>query len=519
MVSRFWLPLLLAGMLGSTQAVAEVRMAIYTDKQVMALGEALTVTLTVEGASDTVSGINLDKLKQDFNIYSISTAASRLHKKNRSINVETMTLILYPLHTGKLNIPALHYKDTHSNVRHVSVLAFNKQLTKVVFKTASDNAHPLVRQEVTLTLDIYDDGSLQWTAPHDIVAPGAHLRRLADSQNEEMLDGVRYTLHRYAWALMPLRDGKLNVEFPLLDAFKFGTRLRYPVAPLRIDVAAVPAYLPVNVPIGKPVVSVQELPVELALHRPVNWVLKIQGNGISAEGVRKLLSSVRSNAAVNFYPATVSSNDGVRAISAAQVLMVTLPFVPEQTGLHKMPDINLPYYDPASSRVDSLLVPGAYIRVFNPVWSVVAEVLSGLVLLLGIFGMSYLLQKTLRSGRKKRLLLHRISRATSAEELQRALLQFDTAFSSNLTLQEWLSSMLKNYSVDEQLSLLVQKLEQDLYGSEEHAVDITTLARTAAALLKSCAKNNRFPMRAWIKEALNNSSSPRRRTTVRNDLT
>ena len=498
MVSRFWLLFLLAGILGSTQAVADTRMTLKADKQVIALGEALTVTLTVEGASDTVSGINLDKLKQNFNIYGISSAASKLKKNGRSINVETMTLSLYPLHTGKLTIPALHYKDNHSNTQHVSVLAFNKQLTKVVFKTASDNTHPLVRQEVTLALDIYDDGSLQWTAPQEIVAPGAHLRRLAESQTEEMLDGVRYTLHRYAWALMPLRGGKLNVEFPLLDAFKFGTRLRYPVAPLRIDVAAVPAYLPVNVPIGKPVVSVQDLPVELALHRPVNWVLKVQGNGISAEGVRSLLSSVRSNAALNFYPATVSSNDGARAISAAQVLVVTLPFVPEQTGLHKMPDINLPYYDPASSRVDSLLLPGAYIRVFNPVWSVVAEVLLGLVLLLGIFGMSYLLQKTLRSGRKKRLMLHRISRATNAEDLQRALLQFDPAFSSNITLQEWLSSMQKNYGVDEQLPLLVQKLEKVLYGSDEQAVDISILANTAAALLKSCAKNNRFPMWAWI---------------------
>ncbi len=498
MVSRFWLLCLLAGVFGSSQAVADVHMAINTDKQSMALGEALTVTLTVEGASDIVSDVNLAKLKQNFNIYSVSTAASKLHKKGRSINVETMTLILYPLHTGKLTIPALHYKDKHSTALHVSVLAFNKQLSKVVFKTASDNAHPLVRQEVTLTLDIYDDGSLQWTAPHEIVAPGAHLRRLAESQSEETLDGVRYTLHRYAWALMPLRDGKLNVEFPLLDAFKFGTRLRYPVAPLRLDVAAVPAYLPVYVPIGKPVVSVQDLPVKLALHRPVNWVLTVQGNGISAEGVRGLLSTLRSDAAFNFYPLTVNDNDGTRATSALQVLRVTVPFVPEQTGTQKMPDINLPYYDPATARVDSLLVPGAHIRVFNPVWAVVVEVLSGLVLLLSILGMSYLLQKTLRSSRKKRLILHGISRATSAEDLQRALLHFDPAFASNITLQEWLSNMRKNYGVDEQLTLLVQKLEKVLYGSDEHAVDITKLAHTAAALLKCGTKISRFEMRAWI---------------------
>lgn len=496
---RFWLPFLLAGMLGSTQAAAEIRLTLKVDKQILALGEPLTVALKVEGASGAAGSINLDKLKQNFNIFGITTDAGKLYKNGRSINIETMTLTLYPLRTGKLNIPELHYKGKHSKAVQVTVLAFDKQLAQVVFRTASDIAHPLVRQEITLTLDIYDDGTLQWTVPHELVAAGAHQRRLAESQSEEMLDGVRYTVHRYAWALMPLRDGKLKVEFPLLDAFKFGSRLRYPVAPLHIDVAAVPAYLPVYVPIGKPVVSVQPLPAELALHRPVNWVLKIQGNGISEEGVRKLLRSARSNASLNFYPATIGTDDTGRAMTATQVLLFTLPFVPVHTGMLKMPDINLPYYDTAGSRIESVFVPGAEIRVFNPLWLVIGKTLLGLALLLAVLVLLYVLQKIIRSSRQRRQTLRMISGAKSAESLQLALMKFDIAFPRNLTLQQWSSCMQKIYRVDERLTALVQKLENALYGADEQGVDVSSLARTAAVLLKNLPKRNPFELPAWFK--------------------
>lgn len=486
MVKIFWRLTLLACVTWSGLSVAEVRLSVKADKKEIALGEPLTVEIKAEDVREPLSSISLDKLKQDFNVYGISSNVQTQSRKGRSISSETMTLILYPLRAGKLQLPALSYSGKNSQPLAVSVAESSKQMQRVIIKTALDTLHPQVRQAATLTLDVYDDGSMQWTAPREIVAAAAHQRKLADSQREEMVDGTRYTVHHYAWALMPLREGGMTVEFPMLDAFKFGTRLRYAVAPLWINAAPVPAYLPVHVPIGKPLVSLDPLSGEIALERPVNWTFTVQGSGISVDGLSKLLSAIRSNESLRFYPPTVSAAENERPTTAMQTLLVTLPFVPLRTGTLQLPEINLPYYDPASARVEAVVIPGGRIEVFNPLWQTVQKVAAGLLALLGAAGLGYWLLKAFRRALKRRKSLLAISSATSADGLQRALLKFDIAAAPVrcLTLQQWLLHMQLVYGGDERLSVVVRKLASAQYGADATYMGVTDLAHEAASLLK-----------------------------------
>ncbi|MFA6904570.1 MAG: hypothetical protein WC236_15965, partial [Gallionellaceae bacterium] len=262
-----------------------------------------------------------------------------------------------------------------------------------------------------LVLEIYDDGSLQWSVPQEITATGAHQRRLAESQREEVLEGTRYTVHRYAWALMPLSEGSMKIAFPMLDAFKFGSRLRYAVAPLLINAAPVPAYLPVHVPIGKPLLTMEPLPAEIAVGRPLNWVFTLQGESLSAEGTGKLLASIRDSETLRFYPPEISQSGNERATTATQTLRVTLPFVPLRTGTLQLPDIDLPYYDPAGARVESVTVQGAQFEVVNPLWQNVQKITPGFIALLALVAAAYSLSKTLRRILKIRLSLRVIRNA------------------------------------------------------------------------------------------------------------
>lgn len=486
MVKIFWRLILLLCVAWSGLAAAEVRLTVKADKQTIVLGEPLMVELRADDVREPLSSINLDKLKQDFNVYGISSNVQTQTKKGRRVASETMTLTLYPLRAGKLQLPALNYSGKSSHPLVVSVVEASAQTSRVIFNTALDTARPQVHQAATLTLDIYDDGSLQWTAPREIVATGAHQIRLAESQREEMLEGTRYTVHHYAWSLMPLREGGMTVEFPMLDAFKFGTRLRYALAPLWIDAAPVPAYLPVHVPVGKPVVTVNPLPDEIALERPVNWTFTVQGSGISAEGVSKLLSAIRSNESLRFYPPMISAAENARPATAIQTLLVTLPFVPLRSGTLQLPEINLPYYDPASARVEAVVIPGARVEVFNPLWHTVQKVAAGLLVLLGASGLGYWLFKQLRRMLKRRKSLLAISSATSADELHRALLNFDieTAMPHCLTLQQWLQRVQQVYAVDERLAVVVRELASAQYAAAETDTAISALAREAARLLK-----------------------------------
>lgn len=467
-------------------AAAEVRLTLKADKKTIVLGEPLLVELKAEDAREPLSTISLDKLKQNFNVYGISTSAQTLSKKGRSVSIATMTLTLYPLRSGKLQLPALGYRGKNTQPLVVTVLDSSKDTTRVMIKAALDSDRPQVRQANTLTLDIYDDGSLQWTTPREIVAAGVHQRPLAASQHEETVEGTRYTVHRYAWALMPLREGGMTVEFPMLDAMKFGTRLRYAVPSLWLNAAPVPAYLPVHVPIGNIQLTMEPLPVEIALDRPVNWTFSVQGSGISTEGLGKLLAGLRGNEALRLYPAAISVADNERPTSASQTLRVTLPFVPLQTGTLQLPEINLPYYDPVSSRVESALIPARSVEVFNPLWQTVQQFSFGLALLFVLSALAYGAFVQLRKMQKARMSLLDISMARNADELHQALLKFDTADlnSTSQTLQQWLQHMQSRYALDERLPVVVRQLEAAQYGSSANDGDISRLSLEACNILK-----------------------------------
>ena len=484
MVKKIGLFALVVCVTWSGQVLAEVRLTIKAEKNTIVLGEPLIVELKAEDVREPLSSIKLDKLKQDFNVYAVSSNVQQQTRNGRVVKSETMTLTLYPLYSGKLQLPALSYRGKNSRPVRVSVLESGKKMSRVMFKRMLDTAQPQVRQAATLVLEIYDDGSLQWSVPREIVATGAHQRRLAESQREEVLAGTRYTVHRYAWSLMPLREGNLKIAFPMLDAFKFGTRLRFAVAPLLINAAPVPAYLPVHVPIGKPLLTLEPLPAEIAVDRPLNWSFAVQGSGISVEGMGKLLASLRGNESLRLYPPAISLEDIDRATSAMQTLRVTLPFVPLRTGTLQLPEINLPYYDPASARVETVSIQRTRVEVFNPLWLAVQKIALGLMVLLGVMGSGYLMIKMLRHVLTMREYLLAIRSAVSADELRLALLTDVNTMARNITLQKWLQRIQIEYGVDERLSVLLQQLEGKQYGVDGRNTGIAELAQELARLLQ-----------------------------------
>lgn len=492
MVKTTALFLLMLGMASVGWATAETRLTAKADKNISVLGEPVLVEIRAEDAREPLSSISLEKLKRDFNVYAISSSSQTLRKSGRSISTETMSLTLYPLRSGKLNVPAFSYRGSSSKAIALVVNESGKSMAKVIFKAALDTPQPRVRQASTLTLEIHDDGTLQWTAPPELLAPGVHQRRLSESQSEEMLDGKRYTVHRYAWALMPLREGKITVEFPLLDAFKFGTRLRYPLPPMQLNAAAVPAYLPVHVPIGQLQVSAEALPTEIALDRPVNWTFTVAGTGVSEEGLGKLVAaSVRNSESMRFYPAVIGKDDSERALTAMQKLRVALPFVAIKTGALQLPEISLPYYDPASARIESASLEAAHVEVFNPLMRTGLKIALALLLIAGFSAAGYWLYIRVRRNRYRLKILLAIGRSTSADELHAALLKFADENESmrNATLRQWLQHMQRHFRVDERLSGLVHKLEIAKYADQKVQADISILAQQAAKLMKLCRLN------------------------------
>ncbi len=460
-------------------AAAAVQIKLHADKSRIRLGEPWTVTLQVDDAHEPLSTISLDRVKQLFNIYSATGSSERRRVRGHPQVFETMVLVLYPLHAGNLQLPALEYHGAKSRPLPVRVDA---QDASVSFRASLDVPHPVVRQPAMLTLEIRDEGTLQWAVPHDLKVAGAYLHWQGEGQREETLAGKRYTVHSYLWDILPLRDGVMEVEFPLLDAFMLGSRLRYPLEKLQSYVAPVPAYLPVHVPVGKPEVSTAPLPDEIAVGRPYNWQLTIRHGGLNAEALRKLLPVFNSNDGVKFYPLQFEAGAGVQNEAGQQVIRVIIPLVAQRSGVLSLPEIRLPYYDLGLARVESVEMPAPGLNAYSPFWRMVRRVAAGL-LVAGLLGWGgYRFAQLLRCMRRKHHLLKSIRNARDAVTLHRLLLQVAAGVAAQ-TLQQWLAGM-QGRAANGRLLVLVQQLEQVLYGRNDQAADIGRLAADFASALQ-----------------------------------
>ncbi len=478
MVRCILLSILIFTMTWPGMLMAQMVLSVQADKSALVFGEALNVEIHVQAAASPIAAINLEPLKKDFEIYAVSSRSQTEMINMHEVVTEIMLLTLYPLRAGHLQLPVLEFLGKKSKPLSVQVADSGPQTPQVGIKVFFDSTHHRVRQANTLYMEITDDGSLQWLPPKDILASGMHVRQLAETQRDEMIDGSSVTVHRYAWSVMPLREGVATVRFPMLSAVKFGINLRYAIPPVKLDVAPVLFYLPVFVPIGKILVSIKALPEKILLNRPENWEMTIQGAGLSEEGIAQLLSALHGSDALQLYPFLIRIEKQERAISPLQTWMVEIPFKPLRAGKIRLPDIDIPYFDPASGLLTSFHYEGQTLEVLNPLRSHLLKAGTVLLLLILVASAGAMLWKQLRRNGERNASLLRIKVAATYQDLNKALQAFNWGDGTmeSATLQNWLELMEESFGVNTRLRELVQILEIACYGSDKAEKSLSELA-------------------------------------------
>lgn len=478
-------------------AWASAALVAHMDKDEIALGEPVTVILQAEHTKESLDGLALKALQADFDVYRRSSDTQTQTIRGRQVTSQTMTLVLYPLHSGRVLFPALRFAGASSRPLALMVHASGADVPRVQFKLALDPQQLLTRQTARLALDITDDGSLQWS-PLQFQPPAAvHVRELASSQHEEMLNGTAVTVHRRAWAIMPLRAGSSVVNLPMLEALKFGNRLRYALPSLQFDTHPAPAYLPVYVPIGKIEVNSQPPTGTLVLNRPVDWILTVRGTGLSAEGLAKLLPAFADNGALRFYPAQIEQVGHTNTL--VQTWRLTLPFQPLRAGNIRLPTLVLPYYDPLSGRLESAVIQPSVMTAVNPLWHKLTRfaVIAGL--LAALAWLAYICWRQYQRWQARRASLRRVEVAANCSELSQALRDFDAGDGGlrAATLNLWLAAMALRYGENAALRQLVRQLQTCCYGENRAGENYQDLRQCAITVLRSVRRNKKRS--AWLR--------------------
>lgn len=444
----------------SAQPLFEVR----AERRELALGEALQLTIRAADSAVPLDTLKLDALRGDFDIYDQSSGRETLQRQGRSLSVETLALTLYPLHAGVLEIPALRLGGQTSRPFQVAVRESGPDVPRVRIASAVEAGVVVARRASRMSLEIYDDGSLQWAPPQLSALPALHIRSLGESQRQVEIDGERLTLHRFSWAVMPLREGNFNLPLPALEALKFGKRLRYAAPSLFFPARGLPAYLPVQVPVGKPQVEVDALPMKIILNRPVDWRFTVSSASLGEDSVAKLFAGVRGSAALHVYAPVVARLPDASADAPEQVFQVSVPLRFSQGGRQTLPALSFPYYDPDSRRIEAVVLPGVSVDVVNPLWRKLgwaAAILAGIAASVWLFWAG---RERVRAIRARRRAIRAIAAAQTPQELRLAWLHYGAPGN---TLRQW----LRQNPCGPSLTAAAEALERLCYGGGEESLE------------------------------------------------
>ena len=445
------------------------------DKSAVALGEAVTLTLqSRETALDTLDTAPLDDA---FDVFS--------RTRSQGAEGDTLVLTLYPRRAGVLSVPVLEVDGRRSAALRVKVTDGSETVPRVTAQWTLAPAEPRVGEPVRLTLSICDDGSLQWQRPKLPASTGRVLRELGEDEGAGagVQGDIPCTLHRYHWALLASQSATAMLAVPMLDASRFGARLRFPGAELSWRARALPAWLPAHVPPVEPRIRAEPLPARWPLQRPLAWHIDIEG-GYSEADLQALLDmQLRASPALGVYPPLIETVPLDAVDSPLSRYRVTLYLQPHATGRVAVPTLRLPWYDAGRGQIASVAIAGAALTVFDPRWCVAGQVAAGAAVVLLSIGAGWRLRRMMRWRLARWRGLRAIRASADAVQLARAVRRFSLDGQPEApSLGEWQRRM-EQESGDGDIAEAVSHLEQQLFGQASF-----TLAALQQPFLRSLAR-------------------------------
>jgi len=327
-----------------------------------------------------------------------------------------------------------------------------------------------------------------WTTPDYPTRPTV---RLGEDEGAGERAGEACTLRRFHWALLVTREGVSSLNVPMLDASRFGQRLRFPGPSVSYHAAALPAWLPAHVPPVVPVVHAEPLPLRWPLQRPLSWRVEVVG-GYSAEGLKALLDlQLRESPALGVYPPLIEAIPPDDPNSPLTGYAVTLFLQPRAGGKLKLPTLHLPWYDVTHDQMASVTLAGKTLTVFDPRWQLGWQVAGGLAGVLLLAGLIWQTRRMARWRLARRRGLRAIRQARDVNALARAVRRFSlTGRPCAPSLGEWMLHMRRETEASE-VEEAVCHLQQQLFGRVSHS-----MAELQQALMRALARarpKSRFP--------------------------
>ncbi len=299
------------------------------------------------------------------------------------------------------------------------------------------------------------------------------------------------------------RSGKIDVNVPQL-VYSEGGRdsYRFRFASQRIQVSALPPYLPPYIPMGR-------VEMESALSASSSWLsplrngkvyywnITLKGVAVGAQSMPDIRQQIRTNRDIQFLPSDPGVTTVVDHDTVVQQHHYSIPFTPTAAGRVQLPEIRLQYFDVGKRRVVvSNYVPDGLIAM-TPVmyWSIILIVVTVPLILLWII--RHPVQRAFFNLRKLYHARRQLQQANDAEQIRMAMNALGQAMGwpANLSVSQWQYYWQQNIGSAQDIRDYMHALSQKLYSADECQLDI---AGMRSLLISTCLRQCKTCIRASL---------------------
>jgi hypothetical protein len=325
---------------------------------------------------------DLIALKKDFRIINQQRANQFRSMNGKTVSFTEWTLMLSPLRTGSLIIPAIEFEGQRSQEIPVTVKALSQSVKDQIakeffFDIEVDNTSTYVQAQVIYTEKLYYSVNHEDATLSEFKVTDAHVMPLGEvRQYNTNINGQRMGVYERRFAIFAEESGEMVIPGQKFSAnivnsynrWSRGRPVTVVAEPIRIKVESTPASYPQAPWLPSPQIEISDRwskPYnEWQLGEPVTRTITINAQGLSGSQLPELSLPVVEG--MKYYPDQSEHNDKTDNQGIKGFLQQSLAIVPTQSGRVTIPEMRIPWWNLDTNRLQYAVLPAQTVIVAAP---------------------------------------------------------------------------------------------------------------------------------------------------------
>jgi hypothetical protein len=322
---------------------------------------------------------DLTLLKKDFRVINQQRSNQFRSMNGKTVSFTEWTLVLSPLRTGNLIIPAIEFKGQKSQAIEVSVnqlpQSVKDQIAKeFFFDIEIDPSSSYVQGQVLYTEKLYYSVNHEDATLSELKVTDAHVIPLGEvRQYNTSINGQRMGVYERRYAIFAEESGEMIIPGQKFTANVVNSYNRWsrgrPVSvvaqPSRIEIKPTPSNYPQSPWLPSPQVTISDRwskPYsEWQVGEPVTRNITINAQGLSGSQLPNVALPIVEG--LKYYPDQSEHQDKVDSLGIQGLLQQSLAIVPTRAGRITVPEMRIPWWNIESNRLEFAILPAQTIDV------------------------------------------------------------------------------------------------------------------------------------------------------------